>query len=407
MLQTDGASSFLSLGGLGNGTGFTVNDSGTVLGGWNDGDGFADLLVWDNNGLHEFPGGYGNLNKAGQVVYLTSRGLCGGGQIALWQSGVSTVLELPAGLFNGCQAPSGLNDAGQFTAGLYLLSPSATMTAAAPATVNFSPASQNLSLNATVTSTGGTINSGSVVFTVAGVGTVTSGTVINGAASAALTVPAGTPAGTYSLQAAYSGAPGFGPSNEDSDTLTILQATPVLTWAAPAAITFGSALSSGQLDATASVPGTFVYNPPAGTVLQAGAGQTLSATFTPTDTADYTTAGTSTTITVNPAAPPASPANLVVTRLLARSGGNVAVELTIANTGGTGANNVVLANVKVGADVATPLPQNLGTIAAGASIQAAATVPGSVGASGAASSLTVSGTYTGGTFSSSSRITLP
>jgi hypothetical protein len=37
------------------------------------------------------------------------------------------------------------------------------------------------------------------------------------------------------------------------------------------------------------IPGTFVYTPAAGNVIAAGT-QTLSATFTPTDTADYTTA---------------------------------------------------------------------------------------------------------------------
>ena len=47
------------------------------------------------------------------------------------------------------------------------------------------------------------------------------------------------------------------------------------------------------------------------------------------------------------------------------------------------------------------------SVAAGASAQATVTVPGSAGASGAASSLTLSGTYTGGSFSSSARITLP
>ena len=92
---------------------------------------------------------------------------------------------------------------------------------------------------------------------------------------------------------------------------------------------------------------------------------------------------------------------------LTRSGGNVNVQLTIANTGGTDAANVVLTSVKVGSDTAVPLPQSLGTIAAGASVQTTVSVPASVGASGAGSSLTLSGTYTGGTFSSSARITLP
>jgi YD repeat-containing protein len=185
------------------------------------------------------------------------------------------------------------------------------------------------------------------------------------------------------------------------------KAAPVITWPAPAAITYGGALSATQLNATASIPGTFVYNPPAGTVLSVGAGQALSVTFTPIDTTDYISATASTTITVNPAAPPSSPADLVVTKVLTRSGGNVVVQFTIANTGGTAAANVVLTSVKVGSDSATPLPQTIGTIGAGASAQATVSVPGSVGASGAASSLTLSGTYTGGTFSSGARITLP
>ena len=70
-------------------------------------------------------------------------------------------------------------------------------------------------------------------------------------------------------------------------TINVRMATPVVTWANPAAITYGTALSATQLDATTTVPGSFVYTPAAGTVLSAGAGQTLSVTFTPTDTADY------------------------------------------------------------------------------------------------------------------------
>ena len=53
-----------------------------------------------------------------------------------------------------------------------------------------------------------------------------------------------------------------------------------------------------QLDATASVPGTFVYTPPAGTVLCAGT-QTLSVTFTPADVRGYEKATVSVPITVN------------------------------------------------------------------------------------------------------------
>lgn len=83
---------------------------------------------------------------------------------------------------------------------------------------------------------------------------------------------------------------------------TATQATPTITWAAPAPITYGTALSGAQLDATASVPGTFSYSPAAGTVLRAGT-QTLKVTFTPTDTTDYTTANASVQLTVNKATP--------------------------------------------------------------------------------------------------------
>jgi sugar lactone lactonase YvrE len=83
----------------------------------------------------------------------------------------------------------------------------------------------------------------------------------------------------------------------------INQATPTITWPAPAAITYGTALSGAQLNATASVDGTnFVYTPAAGTVLTAGS-HLLSVTFTPTDTTDYTTATQTVSITVNQATP--------------------------------------------------------------------------------------------------------
>lgn len=62
-------------------------------------------------------------------------------------------------------------------------------------------------------------------------------------------------------------------------------------------------LTSTQLSATTTVGGTWVYSPPAGTLLNAGNGQTLSVTFTPTDTTDYTTAAAQVTINVTPATP--------------------------------------------------------------------------------------------------------
>jgi sugar lactone lactonase YvrE len=69
-------------------------------------------------------------------------------------------------------------------------------------------------------------------------------------------------------------------------TLTVTKATPTVTWNAPGAITTITPLSATQLNATASVPGTFVYSPAAGATLPLGP-QTLSVTFTPTDSTDY------------------------------------------------------------------------------------------------------------------------
>src|SRR5258707_423422 len=52
-------------------------------------------------------------------------------------------------------------------------------------------------------------------------------------------------------------------------SITVLKATPTITWATPASITYGTALGATQLNATASALGTFAYLPVSGTVLNA------------------------------------------------------------------------------------------------------------------------------------------
>lgn len=89
-------------------------------------------------------------------------------------------------------------------------------------------------------------------------------------------------------------------------TLTVVQAaariipktTPTTSWARPAPIRQGTPLGPAQLNATASVPGTFTYSPAAGTVLPAGT-HSLRAAFVPADTTRYYNTTASTTITVN------------------------------------------------------------------------------------------------------------
>src|SRR6185295_7704737 len=86
-------------------------------------------------------------------------------------------------------------------------------------------------------------------------------------------------------------------------TIDVAKATPTITWPTPAAITYGTALSSTQLNATASTLGTFVYTPAVGAALSAGVAQALSVTFTPADTANFTTATKTVTIDVATATP--------------------------------------------------------------------------------------------------------
>jgi hypothetical protein len=116
-------------------------------------------------------------------------------------------------------------------------------------------------------------------------------------------------AGFYLLSAT-----GDGVGSTCSQLLTVnvnLLVTPTITWNNPAAIAYGTALGSTQLDATAidpntkaTVQGTFSYTladgktPANGAKLNAGPNQTLNVTFTPSDKTDYTTATGTTTITV-------------------------------------------------------------------------------------------------------------
>jgi len=86
-------------------------------------------------------------------------------------------------------------------------------------------------------------------------------------------------------------------SGSASGPLVISKATPTITWAAPTAINYGTVLSATQLNATASVPGSFIYTPDASTPLNAGTNQ-LSVQFTPTDSNNYNSVTASNSISV-------------------------------------------------------------------------------------------------------------
>jgi hypothetical protein len=71
--------------------------------------------------------------------------------------------------------------------------------------------------------------------------------------------------------------------------LTVTSASPTLAWPAPEAIVYGTPLLAAQLNAEAAPPGTFVYDPPTGTVLPVGT-HTVRAAFTPDDVANWASA---------------------------------------------------------------------------------------------------------------------
>ena len=82
-----------------------------------------------------------------------------------------------------------------------------------------------------------------------------------------------------------------------------LPPAPTLVWNSPTSIVYATALDDTQLNATSSVPGTFAYTPPAGTVLDAGADQILTAVFTPDNQLVSRSATVSVTISVLQADP--------------------------------------------------------------------------------------------------------
>ena len=96
--------------------------------------------------------------------------------------------------------------------------------------------------------------------------------------------------GSLPVTAVYSGDAYHQGSSAGPAQLTVSQITPMITWT-PAPLALGSALTTAQLDATASsngapVAGTFNYTPALGTIITSTT-QNLSVQFIPSDSSDY------------------------------------------------------------------------------------------------------------------------
>ena len=138
-----------------------------------------------------------------------------------------------------------------------------------------------------------------------------SGGVASTAGTFAFTNPATAPGGGTASQG-VTFTPTDGTNYTTATTtarVTVSKVSPTITWTTPLAILYGTPLSAAQLNATASVPGTFTYSPASGTILDAAA-QTLAVSFVPSDLADYNTATASVSLAVAKA-----PATLTVGNL--------------------------------------------------------------------------------------------
>lgn len=197
------------------------------------------------------------------------------------------------------------------------------------------------------------------------------GPFVNGETAAIVTTPptcsttatSASAVGNYDITCSGGVAPNYS-FNYVNNTLTINQATPTITWKPPASIDYGTPLDGTQLNATASTPGGFTYTPAAGAVLDIGT-QTLSATFAPTDTTNYTGASASVTMAVNQA----FGAQSLYLSTSSLAFGNEGLQVTSA------ARTVTLTN-RSGAAVSPVIPASAGAFATSAG-SCASVVPNS------------------------------
>jgi hypothetical protein len=264
-------------------------------------------------------GGSGNPTPTGSVI------LTGGGytSAATTLSSGNAQINVPAGsLATGSDTLTASYTPDSSSASTY-------GTASGTSTVSVAKASQTISFAAPASPVTYGVNPITLSATASSSLSITY-SVLSGPATVSGNILTITGAGTVVVAANQAGNATYAAVQQVTQTIVVNKATPAITWATPAPITYGTVLSSTQLNATASVPGTFVYSPAAGTIPAVG-NDTLSVTFTPTDATDYTTATASVMLVV---ASPLNPVPVIssISPAFTNAGG-ATFTLTITGTG--------------------------------------------------------------------------
>jgi hypothetical protein len=144
-----------------------------------------------------------------------------------------------------------------------------------------------------------------------------------------------------------------------TQTTTAMKDTTTVEWSTPAPITYGTPLSSTQLDANTYVAGTYRYSPASGAILTGGT-HTLNVTFTPSVPADYSGSTGSVTLVVNPV----STTTAITSTTPASPTVNTAVTIHFAVTPGYGtATGSVTVNASTGESCTATLAGGKGSCA--------------------------------------------
>jgi hypothetical protein len=281
----------------------------------NNGNATVDLFLGNGDGTLQTPTSY---SVGGNAIFATEGDINGDDRVDLTAiidsgtpglsvllSGQTETATLSGVTINGCNTQSvvatydGDSNYGTSTSSALTFTPTTatpSLTLAMSPTTPASGAQVTLSATLAPYAFGTTTSNGELVYFYNNGTLLGTSTLSSGVASFNYVMPNA----SYRFQAKYLGDCAFSASNSNRISGTPLLSS-TITWSTPAPITYGTPLSSVQLDASDNAPGggTYTYTPAAGTILPVGT-STLNVVFTPSNT-QYGQEAASVNITVNPA----------------------------------------------------------------------------------------------------------